>query len=113
MIGHGPLEARIAAELERIADPSCRAALEAVLVDPELQHRDWELAPPGARFPTWLIARAHASRVGLAYTEHGYGPAAPWGYVSTGFLTLGTEAQWYPSLEQAFRASGMWTPIAR
>ncbi len=97
----------VEAELARIASPERRMALEAILVEPRLQLRDWDLGEPGARYRTWLVAQDPKSGIGLAYCEYGYGPARPWGYVSVGFLSLGDSAQWYPTLEEAFLASGL------
>jgi hypothetical protein len=110
----GPLSAavkeRVATELARIADAERRTALEALLIEPRLQLREWDLGEPGARYRTWLIAQDPKSSLGLAYCEYGYGPERPWGYVSAGFLSLGDSAQWYPTLEEAFLASGLAPP---
>lgn len=95
-------------ELARMPDPLLRDALRALLIEPHLQHRDLPEGSPGGQFPTWLIARSRDYPIGLGYTQFGYGPATPWGYVSVNHLSLGDPAQWYPTLEEAFRASGIW-----
>jgi hypothetical protein len=97
----------VAAALARIASAERRVALEAILIEPRLQLRDWDLGEPGARYRTWLVAEDPKSGTGLAYCEYGYGPERPWGYVPVGFLSLGDSAQWYPTLEEAFLASGL------
>lgn len=96
------------AELARMPDPMLREQLRDLLIEPQLQHRDLPDGPPGGRFPTWLIARSLDYPIGLGYTEFGYGPTRPWGYISVNHLSLGDSAQWHPSLEEAFRASGIW-----
>ncbi len=100
----------VAAQLGRITDVERRAALEALLIEPRFQLRDWALGEPGARYRTWLVAQDRTSNIGLAYCEYGYGPERPWGYVSASFLSLGESAQWYSTLEEAFLASGLAPP---
>lgn len=102
------MKALVADELARIASPGRRSALAKMLIEPEVQLRFPELGPPGARYPTWLVARAPDRAIGLAYTEFGYGPQRPWGYVSVSHLSLGMNEQWHERLEEAFVASGLW-----
>ena len=108
MLSHDDVLAMVQAELARMGDSLMRDGLRALLVEPQLQHRDMPDGAPGARYPTWLIARSRDYPIGLALTEFGYGPDAPWGYISVNHLSLGDPAQWHPSLEEAFRASGIW-----
>jgi len=97
----------IAFEVGRIPDPTRREALRGLLIEPLLQHRGAEFGDSGARYPTWLIGRGEQASIGLAYSEFGYGPETPWGYVSISHLSLGTEAQWFSHLDDAFIASGL------
>ena len=95
-------------ELSAIPEEPRREALRMLLIEPVLQHRDWDFGPPGARYPTWLLARAPGQRIALAYAELGPGPQTPWGSVSVNHLSLGGDAQWYAHLDEAFLASGLY-----
>ena len=43
------------------------------------------------------------------YSEQGFGPAYPWGWLHINDSTLGMDSQWHASLEEAFINSGMWS----
>jgi hypothetical protein len=98
----------VAIELGRMTDALLRDGLIALLVEPQLQHRDLPSGAAGAQFPTWLVARSRDYPIGIAFTEYGFGPETPWGCVSVNHLSLGGRSQWHPSLEEAFLASGIW-----
>jgi hypothetical protein len=104
------MRALLEAEMDRIPDAVLRDGLRALLIEPQLQQRDFPAGSPGARYPTWLIARSRDFPIGLAYSAFGFGPTMPWGYVSVNHLSLGDAAQWHSTLEQAFRESGIWRP---
>ena len=91
-----------------MSDLVLRDALRALLVEPQLQHREQPDADLGARYPAWLVARSRDYPIGLAYSEFGFGPSTPWGYVSVNHLSLGDPSQWFANLRDAFAASGIW-----
>src|SRR6266850_1876580 len=95
----------VAAQLARITDPVRREALSSLVVDPRLQHRDYDLGHPGARYPTWLVARSMGAPIGLAFCEIDVHAGAQWGYVSVNHRSLGSHEQWFETLEAAFIAS--------
>lgn len=97
-------------ELARIGDASRRAALEAILVEPRMEVREWDYGEPDERYPYWVVAEARERGIILVHCEHGFGPGDPWGFLFThdpGFETLGMDSQWYGHLEHAFTASGL------
>ncbi|MEO8139983.1 MAG: hypothetical protein ABI742_10065 [Gemmatimonadota bacterium] len=102
------VRALVETELARMPDALLREALRTLLVEPQLQQRDFPEGPPGARYPTWLVAQSRDFPIGLAYSELGFGPSTPWGYVSVNHLSLGDHSQWHATLDGAFKASGIW-----
>lgn len=97
------IEQFVAAELERISDRGRRAALEHVLVPPTSQERTCSYT--GRSFRCWVVARNAASGCELVYCRGTFGD--PWGCLEAGGPDLGTDAQWFTKLEDAFLV-GMW-----
>jgi hypothetical protein len=99
----------VADQVSRIRDVSRREALEAVLIEPDLQFRDWSYGEQPQEYPCWVIARVRQRPTVLLYCEHGFGPSYPWGILHAEDCSLGTDGQWHQSLDDAFLNSGGWT----
>jgi gas vesicle protein len=78
---------------------SRREALEAALIEPDLQFRDWSYGEQPQEYPCWVIARVRQRPTVLAYCEHGFGPSYPWGILHAEDCSLGTDGQWHQSLD--------------
>jgi hypothetical protein len=89
-------------ELTLIADPLVRDALVAALISPELHLREWDYGKLHERYSCWTIAKDAPSDLAIVYSEHGHGPASPWGLVSLSNLWFGMDAGWFARLEHAF-----------
>lgn len=106
----------VAEQLAIVRRPERRRAIEAVLVEPRRETREWDYGSPGECYPYWVVGEAPERGILLAYCEHGFGPEFPWGFlfthrtgeVSSEALTLGTDAQWNWYLEEAFVRAGLW-----
>jgi len=106
------IRALVAAELAIVQDAARRTALEALLVEPRREARDWDYGQPDERYPYWVVAEALGPGVILVHCEHGFGPGMPWGFLFTGepgLGSLGMDSQWGWYLEEAFVRSGLWT----
>jgi hypothetical protein len=100
------------AELARIADPAVRRALEEHLVPPRAVQIEWEYGDPGEHYVAFIVAEFSATGMGIAYSRHGFGPEHPWGVISLERLWSEMDANWFRSLEAAFRSSGA-CPVPR
>ena len=95
------IERLVAAELERIPDPSRRSALQRALVQPTSHDRS-SLHVDGT-FTCWVVARD--DRTELVYCRGPFGD--PWGCLDAGGPDLGLDSQWFAKLDDAF-IFGMW-----
>lgn len=110
MISIDELQLLIARELAWIELPERRAALEAVLVEPRLEEREWDYGAPGEKCSYWVVAEAPDNRLILVWCDEGFGPTFPWGFLSTiepHDTSLGMDSQWSCYLEEAFVRSGL------
>lgn len=109
MIDIGTLKALVARELEIIADPERRRALEAILVEPVMRERSWDYGAEDERYRYWLVAESPGQGgIELAYCEEGFGPQFPWGFLFPDEDSLGMDSQWSWYLEEAFVRAGLW-----
>ena len=94
-------------ELVRIADKELAAALAKILVPPRRGLLEWDYGGE-PNYPGFVVAEHHASGTGLAFSEHGFGPASPWGLIFLAHPGFGMDSGWYTTLEGAFRESMAW-----
>jgi hypothetical protein len=97
----------VGTQVALIEDPERRHALEAILVEPRTEERDWNYGTPGQRYRCWVVARDRG--IVLVYCDQGFGPEFPWGSLSEDAnASLGMDSQWCWYLEEAFVRSGLW-----
>ncbi|MBC8050723.1 MAG: hypothetical protein H7X92_11355 [Chitinophagales bacterium] len=101
------LKKLITIELEYVDDDRVLAHVQALLVQPYLEFRDWDYGEPGQQFPCWMVFRDSDSNKGIAYCESGFGPSCPWGLLWLGsqesrHLSMGMDSSWYSSLLDAY-----------
>lgn len=88
-------------ELNRIADPDRRRRLQSFLGAPVLRSLAWDYGFLGERHDVWIVGRSAAGDILLAYSDLGFGPAFPWGWVVAAEDSEGMDAQWHSGLEDA------------
>ena len=98
----------VSEEVSRITDMDRREALKAILVEPDLQLRDWLYGQELQKYPCWVIGRVPTEPTVLVYCEYGFGPSYPWGILHAEDRSLGMDAQWHLTLDDAFLNSGGW-----
>jgi len=106
MLQQATIEGLILDQLDRIPDPIV-TAVQLLLVAPHVEVRDWDYGPAEQKYPCWIVLEHPASNTGIAYCNEGFGPGDPWGilFLQGQQLSMGTDSQWYASLEDAFRES--------
>lgn len=92
----------VAKELASITDPEILTSLRRLLVKPICHHRNWDYGKEGEAFPCWLVAEDIGWNSGLVFSEHGFGPAHPWGLVSLSDNWYGMDSGWFERLVEAF-----------
>jgi hypothetical protein len=97
-------------ELDRIADPTLLNRIRELLVAPYPVRRDWDYGHAGERFTCWTVLEHRPSNTAIAYCEHGFGPANPWGlvFLSGEQMSIGMDSGWFSTLESAMRESMAW-----
>jgi hypothetical protein len=89
-------------ELQSIKDPVVAEALRNRILEPKPHLRHWDYGEDGEQLRCWTIALDAASDTAIVYSEHGFGPAEPWGVVSLTNLWFGMDSGWFRRLEDAF-----------
>jgi hypothetical protein len=102
------LKALVESELAGISDGGVLARVRTMLVEPEVILRSWDYGNAGERYPCWTVLRVPPPRgFDIAYCQHGFGPAFPWGMVSADELTLGNDGGWFETLLDILSSSGL------
>jgi hypothetical protein len=97
----------VAGQVALVEDAARQHALEAILVEPRAEERDWDYGTPGQRYRCWVVARDRG--IVLVYCDQGFGPEFPWGFIpEDADVSLGMDSQWCWYLEEAFVRSGLW-----
>lgn len=99
--------AHVAVELAVIADGVVREGLRSRVITPALHSRNWDYGAPGERYPCWTVAADPELDSAIVYSEHGFGPASPWGIVRISDPWYGMDGGWFARLEDAFVDSFM------
>lgn len=66
--------------------------------------RGWDYGDPDA-YPCWLVLAHKASNTGIAYSEHGFGPAMPWGLLfleGAENMSMGMDSGWFKHFLDAY-----------
>jgi hypothetical protein len=99
------IQAIVASELARFADPTLASALRTFLIAPRMELRTWDWSSDHPQLPTWVVAESPRFDYGVIYSESGFGPENPWGLVFSSHTNFGADNCWYSSLESAFSDS--------
>jgi hypothetical protein len=103
------VEKSLEAQLARITQPELAARIQELLVPVSCEQIGWEYGEPGTTYQCWVVAYDPASNIAFAYSEHGFGPAFPWGMFQKGpDQSMGRDDSWYLTLEGAVRESPAW-----
>ncbi len=97
-------------EIQRIGDSTLLARIRELLALPYAAERQWDYGTPDEQFTCWTVVEHSPSNTGIAYCAHGFGPSYPWGlvFLSGPHMSIGMDACWYASLEDAMRNSQAW-----
>ncbi len=100
----------VASEIDRIDQIDLVQTIQEFLIEPREELRDWDYGKPGEQLPCWIVIEHLQTNTGIAYCEQGFGPKDPWGllFIEGPHLSMGMEAGWFASLEDAVRESGFW-----
>ena len=105
------VEAEVAALNEhRVVDH-----IRSLLILPECQIRTWDYGRPDEGYPCWLVLAHPASNTGIAYCEHGFGPAMPWGLLclkGAENMSMGMDSSWFPHFLEAYFESRASSELA-
>ena len=93
-------------ELRHFDSEEQRAAFHRALVTPYERVETWGYGPE--LHSCTVIASNSDSE--LVYCGTGFGPAFPWSAQRKGQPDLGTDAEWYAYLYEAFVGSSLWPP---
>jgi hypothetical protein len=97
----------IQSELKKVAEPSRRASLEALLTSPRQMTLNWAYGQEGEHFDCWRVGQSPNGNTWLVFCEQGFGPAYPWGFISAEDEWIGMDSQWHLSLEDAAICAGL------
>lgn len=103
------IEQLLGHEISRIAEQGLVNHIRTLLIPVGRTDAAWGYGEGDLRYPCWMVAFDAGSNRLIVYSEHGFGPAYPWGVLDrTPTLSMGSDDMWYLSLEDAVRASGIW-----
>jgi hypothetical protein len=106
------LKALVEDELARMADARVTTHIRSLLTEPKPVLRDWDYGEKGQQYVCWIVLEDHASGTGIAYSESGFGPRAPWGLVGLGSEgSMGMDSGWYTTFLQAYFESAVATTL--
>lgn len=109
MLSREDVSALVESELARIDQESLVSLIRKHLVPIRVEQREWDYGAAGERYPCWIVWEHGPSQTAIGYCRHGFGPACPWGLLDSAPDTgLGTDAQWYLTLEDVVRGSCAW-----
>lgn len=110
MLDREAVNMRVERELRAIRDPALLDVIRKHLVEPCPVEREWDYGAAGQTYVCWTILEHRPSNTAIAFCDQGFGPGDPWGLVSlTGpNMSIGMDAEWFTSLEDAVRGSQAW-----
>lgn len=92
-------------ELAALGDRCVVDHIRSLLVAPKVQMRAWDYGQPGEAYPCWIVLEHPASNSGIAYCEHGFGPAFPWGLLfleGVEHMSMGMDSGWFERFLEAY-----------
>jgi len=100
-------------ELATLRDRRVIDHIRSLLVRPKVQPRAWNYGQPGETYPCWIVLEHPASNTGIAYCEHGFGPAFPWGllFLEGEHLSMGMDSGWFERFLEAYFESKVATEL--
>jgi hypothetical protein len=93
-------------ELARILPAGRRDELATFLCEPHATTLGWDYGASGARVPVWIVAKSTDGEAALVYSDTGFGPSFPWGYVWVSNDSCGMDSHWHSGLEDAAILAG-------
>lgn len=96
------VQALVVQQVKAIADLRTAAALRAYLVSPRRCELAWDYGPVDS-YPGFIVAEDPLTGIGIAYSQHGFGPGMPWILVRVNSPGFGMDCSAFDSLEGAFR----------
>jgi hypothetical protein len=99
--------ALVADELGRMGAAPVAAELRTHLVSPRRCTLAWDYGPE-TEYPGFVVAEFAESGTGIAFSEYGFGPSAPWILIFLDHPGFGMDSSAYRRLEGAFRGSMAW-----
>src|SRR5262249_725698 len=111
--GRMPMDAsgvaeRVTQELGQLGDQRVASALRKYVNTPRAYGLDWDYGPE-SQYPGFIVAEMPEWNAGIAYSDYGFGPAAPWILIFLDRPGFGMDSSAFTSLEGAFRDSFAWT----
>ena len=103
-------------DMRTVNDVRVSRYITSLLITPPLrQLLSWDYGLPKDAFDGFLALDHPKSGTGIAYCEQGFGPAAPWGLISTRRdelpPSMGTSDGWFPRFLDAFFESKASTAL--
>ena len=99
------IEKIVADQIDKIPDPSRRAAIIDSLVRPERQQFRWQYGEQ--QFDCWVVALAPNHKLRIVYSTPPPIDPYPWCVVTADVQMLGRDDCWFASIDDAF-INGWW-----
>ena len=112
------IQKKMRQELDTLADPRVSAHIQSLLIEPEPVMRPWDYGEEDQKYECWSVLVESDGNIGIAYSEFGFGPRAPWGLVrmsgDRSKHSMGMDCAWYSSfLDAYFESAASELPIWR
>jgi hypothetical protein len=105
----------IEAELIRVRDARVVSHIRRLLIEPYAIMRNWDYGQPSQQYLCWMVLKDSVTQGEIGYCEDGFGPACPWGLISSGQdvkdQSMGMDSGWYTTFMDAFFESPACTTL--
>lgn len=110
MVDAASVNSRFASELSAIRDQSLAAKIQSLAVVPSPCTRSWDYGDEGEAYDCWRVLIDPALNISIEFCLDGFGPKCPWGVMSlhSAIASMGMDAGWFSTLEDAVRSSPIW-----
>lgn len=100
----------VSCEIDKIEQVDLIQVIQNLVILPRKELCDWDYGKSDEQVLCWVVAEHLQSNTGIAYSEQGFGPKYSWGLLSIDgpHLSIGTDASWFTSLEDAVRQAPFW-----
>ena len=103
------VKAIVEGQLARISELPLRETAMALLIEPQLREVPWEYGGATENLVCWIVGNLRPlHRWVIAYSENGFGPSSPFGFIDGDLSSMGMDAQWFTTLEAALRST-IWS----